>query len=303
MSAKKQRYILSNTPIDELGNYHKFLSKKFPTAEDQNTSEESAETRSILNDMKKIGFNNVKSDAKTSLCLAILADVVYFSTKSNRFTAADIKIFFLTLLKQLKNSALENSITDYVLCKYAISKVIACDAVLLILHTKECPQILKEIYHLKDGVTDDIKSRELKDAAVKLINSLVTEESDKESNEFLDLHCKQFMNEIIYENEICKEAIQINYQTFQPCIQTFYNEYILTDDGTFDFKNIKNNVLEQIDSFNHKGFVKLNKLCNLFKKLYIINQALVLHCSGLFQTLMISENKFLRIWGVRMVRI
>lgn len=302
MSGKKQRFIVSNTPIDDLESYHKYLSKEIGSKDHGKTSEDSNELRGILNDMKKVGFNNLKSEAKTSLCLAILADVIYSSTKSNSFTATDIKTFFLTLLREVRNNASENNLADYVLCKYAINKIIACDAVLLILHTKECSQILKEIYHLNDDISDDIKARELKDAAVKLITSLIIEDSEKENNEFLDSHCKQFMNEIIYENEICKETIQVNYQIFQSSIQSFYNEYILTDDGTFDLKNVKNNVLEQIDSFTHKGFIKLNKLGNLFKKLYIINPALILYCNGLFQTLMNSPNKYLRILGIRMVK-
>lgn len=302
MSLKDQKVILSNTPVDELERYHKYLSTEYDSKDVELTEKEPQPLKGILNDMKKVGFNNLRAETKTSLCLAILADVVYLSTKSNRFTSNDIKTFFLTLLKELKNSASEMNLTDYVLCKYAINKIIACDAVLLILHIKECPQILKEIYHLNDDISDDIKSRELKDAAVKLITTLVVENSDKENNEFLDTHCKQFMNEIIYENEVCKEVIQFNHQVFQSYIQLFYNEYILTDDGTFDLKHVDSNVLEQIDSFTHRGFIKLNKLCNLFKKLYIINPALLLYCNGFFQTLMTSENKYLRILGIRMVK-
>ncbi|SGZ41421.1 uncharacterized protein HGUI_03622 [Hanseniaspora guilliermondii] len=302
MSLKDQKIILSNTPVDALENYHKYLSTEYSSKDIEPTEKDLHSLKGILNDMKKVGFNNLKSEAKTSLCLAILADVVYLSTESNRFTANDIKTFFLILLKELKNSASETNLTDYVLCKYAINKIIACDAVLLILHIKECSQILKEIYHLNNDISDDIKSRELKDAAVKLITTLVVENSDNENNEFLDSHCKQFMNEIIYENEICKEVIQFNHQVFQSYIQLFYNEYILTDDGTFDLKHVDNNVLEQIDSFTHKGFIKLNKLCNLFKKLYIINPALLLYCNGFFQTLMSSQNKYLRILGIRMVK-
>ncbi|KAL6940990.1 hypothetical protein ACO0OL_000106 [Hanseniaspora opuntiae] len=302
MSLKDQKIILSNTPVDELERYHKYLSTEYNSKDAEPTEKEPQSLKGVLNDMKKVGFNNLKVETKTSLCLAILADVVYLSTKSNRFTTNDIKTFFLTLLKELKNSASEMNLTDYVFCKYAINKIIACDAVLLILHIKECSQILKEIYHLNDDISDDIKSRELKDAAVKLITTLVVENSDKENNEFLDTHCKQFMNEIIYENEVCKEVIQFNHQVFQSYIQLFYNEYILIDDGTFDLKHVDTNVLEQIDSFTHKGFIKLNKLCNLFKKLYIINPALLLYCNGFFQTLMTSENKYLRILGIRMVK-
>lgn len=302
MSLKDQKVILSNTPVDELERYHKYLSTEYNSKDAEPTENEPQSLKGILNDMKKVGFNNLKVETKTSLCLAILADVVYLSTKSNRFTTNDIKTFFLTLLKELKKSASEMNLTDYVLCKYAINKIIACDAVLLILHIKECPQILKEIYHLNDDISDVIKFRELKDAAVKLITTLVVENSDRENNEFLDTHCKQFLNEIIYENEVCKEVIRFNHQVFQSYIQLFYNEYILTDDGTFDLKQADSNILDQIDSFTHRGFIKLNKLCNLFKKLYIINPALLLYCNGFFQTLMSSENKYLRILGIRMVK-
>lgn len=94
MSLKDQKIILSNTPVDELERYHKYLSTEYNSKDAEPTEKEPQSLKGVLNDMKKVGFNNLKVETKTSLCLAILADVVYLSTKSNRFTTNDIKTFF-----------------------------------------------------------------------------------------------------------------------------------------------------------------------------------------------------------------
>ncbi|XBW38606.1 hypothetical protein QEN19_004195 [Hanseniaspora menglaensis] len=251
----------------------------------------------LLKKLKKICYSNIQSSTNFSpVCIAILSDVLRLSTQHNNFTNNEINIFFTHLFNQLKN---KDSAANYTFAKYAISNVIECDAILLILQLKNSEKFVSHIY--------DLDNKEQIEFGVSLLNCLIREEDafgdGKDHHNGLDVYGKTFMNKVIYDNAVCQRVILENTRVFEDFVVRFYNDFILLDDGTFDLTEVYDgDILNQIDSMKHKGFVKLDKLNNLYLKLYQLDKSILNNWFKFLQREILSENKFVRIIAIKMIK-
>lgn len=277
--------------FSKLEEYHNTISK---------VSEENYSSEGValppLPKLKKLCYSTISASPKFSaVCVSILADVLRLSTQNNNFTNHELTVFFTNLFSQLQDKDNE---AEYFFAKYSITKVIECDAILLILQLKACSTIIESIYNLNESDLD---------IGVSLLNCLIREDAisdDKENQNWLDLYGKEFMNKVIYNNEICNRVIMENIRLFEEFIVRFYNDFILANDGTFDLQSSKvdGDVLDQINSFKHKGFIKLDKLNNLYLKLYCLNKSLLNNWFIFLQREILSDNKFVRIIAIKMIK-
>lgn len=277
--------------FSQLEKYHNAISKVLE--EDYSSTEVDLPP---LPKLKKLCYSAISSSPKFSaVCVSILADVLRLSTQNNNFTNHEITVFFTNLFSQLQDKDNE---AEYFFAKYSISKVIECDAILLVLQLKSSSTIIEHIYDLKESDVD---------IGVSLLNCLIREDAisdDKDNQNWLDIYGKEFMNKVIYNNEICNRLILENLRLFEEFIVRFYNDFILANDGTFDLQSSKfdGDVLDQINSFKHKGFIKLDKLNNLYLKLYCLNKSLLNNWFIFLQREILSDNKFVRIIAIKMIK-
>lgn len=282
--------------FSKLENYHITISK---IANADYSSEEI--DLPPLNKLKKICYSNIATKTLSPICVSILSDILRLSTEENNFTNNEITIFFTHLFNQLHD---KNNTSVHTFVKYSITKVIECDAILLILQLKDCEKFINKIYELdnnSDKTEDDLN------IGVSLLNCLIREDSvseDRDHQNWLDIYGKNFMNKVIYDNEICQRVILENLRVFEDFVVRFYNDFILVNDGTFDLKNNydDDDVLNQIDSFKHKGFIKMDKLNNLYLKLYQLDKSLLNNWFLFLQREILSDNKFVRIIAIRMIK-